>query len=607
MSSLTATYRQSPPLFPSFLYLKGRIFYYRYKLPKQYATGGPTKEIRISLRTAYQSQASRMAAHLHALILKSLENWPMAPNNDFEENQKRIEGLRKMIRQEVDAILNGPNKRTVTPAEIRRRLNGYLRHQLDEESVSAEMIPQAEIIQHDGSAELIGISEISEAFSKDADKLINDSYTGESFDDNLQKCIIELVHNEVFDRSEISNENVEGLTNAFLAMKSNLARIRAARLKGNFSYEQPFYQAEHTSYPRTEIANPQEISKNLEVKKLFLSKLIETYCETKIKDGAWTRRALSDHRNRVVSLLRIIGDKPIGDITRQDMRKFRDTLQSLPPRWNALVEKSGFSIEEFVKQGGYKTTLSIKSINIIVEAISGMFSWAIREDLIDRNPAQGLGIKDTQPAVEKKPSLTNDDIKKIFFTGDYKKEAFKNPAYYWVPLIALYTGMRLEEICQLHCEDIYDEDGIFLIDIREESQDGLNDKILKTKNAKRKVPIHKDLLQLGLIEYRDELIQKHEIRLFPMLHKTEKSSKYGKQVGKAFSVLLKKKKISEGKSFHSLRHTFSNFFKFKNMHTDMFRQVFGHEIPNLAGRQYGDKFPTKQIYEELISKLSFDR
>lgn len=296
----------------------------------------------------------------------------MAPNNDFEENQKRIEGLRKMIRQEVDAILNGPNKRAVTPAE---------------------MIPQAEIIQHDGSAELIGISEISEAFSKDADKLINDIYTGESFDDNLQKCIIELVHNEVFDRSEISNENVEGLTNAFLAMQSNLARIRAARLKGNFSYEQPFYQAEHTSYPRTEIANPQEISKKLEVKELFLSKLIETYCETKIKDGAWTRRALSDHRNRVVSLLRIIGDKPIGDITRQDMRKFRNTLQSLPPRWNALVEKSGFSIEEFVKQGGYKTTLSIKSINITVEATSGMFSWAIREILLIVTPHKVWGSR----------------------------------------------------------------------------------------------------------------------------------------------------------------------------------------------------------------------
>lgn len=604
MCNFTPEHHQSTSRLPSFLYLKGRIFYYRYKLPKRYATEDPSKEIRISLRTAYQSQAACMAAHLYALTVESLETWHMTSTNDFEENRKRIEALREMVRQEVNVILNEPDKRAVTPTEIRRRLNGYLRHQLDEESVSAEIIPQAEIIRQDGSVEEI---DISEAFTEEADEITKDIHTGNNFNTNFQNSIIELIHNGVFNKSEITNENAEGLTNAFLAMKTSLARIRAARLKGDFSYEQPFYQAEYTPYPCAEMTTQQEVRQNTKPGKLLLSGLIEIYCETKIKDGAWNRRTLSDHENRVMSLLRIIGDKPIGEITRQDMRRFRDTLQKLPPRWNALVEKSGLSIEEFIKQDGYETTLSIKSINVIVEAISGMFSWAIREDFIDRNPAQGLGIKDTQPDVEKKPSLTNDDIKKIFFTGDYKKEAFKNPAYYWAPLIALYTGMRLEEICQLHCEDIYDEDGVFLIDIREKSQDGLNDKILKTKNTKRKIPIHEDLLQLGLIEYRDELVQKNEIRFFPMLCKTEKSPKYGKQVGKAFSVFLKKKKISEGKSFHSIRHAFSNFFKVKNMHTDMFRQVFGHEIPNLAGRQYGDKFPTKQIYEELISKLCFDK
>ena len=103
------------------------------------------------------------------------------------------------------------------------------------------------------------------------------------------------------------------------------------------------------------------------------------------------------------------------------------------------------------------------------------------------------------------------------------------------------------------------------------------------------------------------MIKSNHIRLFPLLNKTEKSPKYGKQVGKAFGLLLKEKNIVDGKSFHSLRHSFSNFFKVRNMHTDMFRQVFGHEIQHLAGRQYGDKFSIKQIYEELISKISFEK
>ena len=165
--------------------------------------------------------------------------------------------------------------------------------------------------------------------------------------------------------------------------------------------------------------------------------------------------------------------------------------------------------------------------------------------------------------------------------------------------------MRLEGICQLHCEDIYkDNDGIWIIDICEESNDGLHDKRLKTKNAKRKIPIHEELIRSGLISYLDET-RNISIRLFPKLNRTEKTNKYGKHVGKYFSNLLAKKKIKKGKSFHSLRHAFSNFFKVRHLHNDVFRQIFGHTIPELAGRQYGDRFSSKQCYEELIKILDY--
>lgn len=152
---------------------------------------------------------------------------------------------------------------------------------------------------------------------------------------------------------------------------------------------------------------------------------------------------------------------------------------------------------------------------------------------------------------------------------------------------------------------IYMEDGIYLFDIKKDSNDGINDKILKTSNAKRKIPLHKKLIELGLIAYRDNIAASGTPRLFPQLNKTDKSPKYGKQVGKSFSKLLKKKGISGIKSFHSLRHSFSNFFKKKNMHTDMFRQVFGHEQSSLTARQYGERFTPKEIYAELISKLDY--
>ena len=596
MHNPTLNHCQFPLQPPTFLYLKGRIFYYRYKLPKRFATGGSTKEIRISLRTAYQSQAARVAAHLHSLTIESLERWTMGEHDDFTENMKRIAELRKFLQNELDKILDAPGKRDLPPSDIRKRLNGYLKYQLDQEAVSPEPPDIIEIEDEKGNVERVDLAQVSEEI---AANLLYNLNTGGNFDNDIQRCVFELVKSGVFEASEVSRDNVDGLTRSFLAMQISLEKIRAARLKGDFSYEQPYHQAEYTPYPQIEMPAEEATP--------YLSELIEKYCIIKINDGAWVQRSLADHKNRVTSLLRIIGDKPINSVTRQDMRNFRDMLQKLPPRWREQLDKSGLAVEDFIERHKNKTPLSIKSINVIVEAVSGMFTWAVRENLIERNPAQGLGIKDTQQDIEKRLPLSDDDIKLIFFNGDYKPRVFNNPAYYWAPLIALYTGMRLEEICQLHCEDIYDENGIFLIDIREESTDGLCDKILKTKNAKRKIPIHNDLIKIGLIAYRDAMIKEKEIRLFPLLRKTEKSPKYGKQVGKAFGLLLKGNGIADGKSFHSLRHSFSNFFKVRNMHTDMFRQVFGHEIQNLAGRQYGDKFSIKQIYEELISKITFEK
>ena len=75
--------------------------------------------------------------------------------------------------------------------------------------------------------------------------------------------------------------------------------------------------------------------------------------------------------------------------------------------------------------------------------------------------------------------LGEQDLKRIFNLRKLKSESIdKNkPAYYWVPLLGLYTGARLNEICQLYVNDIKEIDKIWCIDINRKT----NDK--KLKNA----------------------------------------------------------------------------------------------------------------------------
>ena len=209
--------------------------------------------------------------------------------------------------------------------------------------------------------------------------------------------------------------------------------------------------------------------------------------------------------------------------------------------------------------------------------------------------------------IEFREPFSVDDLNKIFLSDEFKDKKRVNEAYYWCPLISLYSGMRLEEISQLSVDDGYFVDGIWVFDVNTKpSRDGRNDKQVKNKNAVRIVPMHNKLIDLGFIEYVDSIKIKGEERLFYKLNKTERSPRYGKQVGKNFSDIIKICGIKGKKSFHSLRHTFSDFYKKRHLQNDVFRQVFGHDIPELAAKQYGSKFSPKQCFDELISQIEYE-
>jgi len=595
--------RHSPlPPAAAYLYLKGRIFYYRYRLPKWLVGESSQREIRVSLRTAYQAQASRLSAQLHVFLTALLEDFAM-PGKKLDPNVSTVTMLRDMVQGYVKDILDAPGKRHISPEEIRKRLNGYLVYKLDQEAACAAPPDGIEMLNENGEFEQVDLANLQDEIASEAITSIN---TGQDFGEQIKKSVMELVNDKVFDASEISRESIDAIVKNHLMMQVNLAKTRAARLRGDFSFEQAFYRSEKTPYQGNIVTSVVSETEQHISSSILLSELIEKFCETKFKDGAWNKRTVPDHKNRVSNLLEILGDNPIDTISRQDMRKFRDILQKLPPNWRKKLSKAGCTFEEFLAQE-HSEKLTKKSINVIVEAISGMFTWAVNEGLLTQNPAKGLSLKDRQPDIEKRDSFTDEDIKKIFFSGNYTLSNFKNPAHYWVPLISLYTGMRLEEVCQLHCKDIYQEDDFWVIDVSEEGHDGVNDKILKTSNAKRKIPVHDYLIRTGLIGYRNATLESGQVRLFYQLNKTEKSPKYGKQVGKLFSELVKKHNIEGKKSFHSLRHYFSNYFKLKELHTDMFTEVFGHEQKNLAARQYGSRFPVKDIYEKLISQINFEK
>ncbi len=582
------TRRKKNTYSPSNLYLKGKFYYFRASIPKKFRVGIGQSEVRIGLQTPYIGEARRIATKLRVRMDEILdENVPVSP-----------EHLRKELLARFIKVLEQDEKIHISHREIKDRLQEYLRKQLDLHSQNINKRPRVQIEENvsisDGQFSDACARILSSAVNN-PDLLANDGFIG----------VVHLMKEGVFKPDEVTKDNVLEIINEFIKTQITCHDIVNARSNGDFVKELPLFneRAKQNNQIDVQSSAPKEETK---IPSLKFSELANKYIDSKISDEAWKSHSLPDHKSRLNTFIEVMGDKPIDEITRDDMRKYRETLRKLPPNRAKSKLYKGKSIDQILKMKP-KTVYSIKTVNIFVEAASSLFEWAMREGIMTFNPAKSLSIKDDRQEIDLRDAITVDDLKILFSHPDFKMKKIKRPSFYWAPIIALYTGMRLEEICQLHCDDVYKVDDLWVFDINlNKSRNGLVEKKLKTKNSVRIIPVHSKLIELGLLKYRDKILKDKHERLFPDLNLSKNISKYGRQVGKFFSDLIKKCDIAGKKSFHSLRHTFSDYFKVRNLHTDVFRQVFGHEIEMLASRQYGSKFSPKICYDEVISKVEFD-
>jgi len=117
----------------------------------------------------------------------------------------------------------------------------------------------------------------------------------------------------------------------------------------------------------------------------------------------------------------------------------------------------------------------------------------IKEGYIKDNPAVGLKIKQKRRPDEERKAYTTDDLKKIADNLPPKED---KPERYWIPLVGMFSGLRLDEACQLSIEDVKEIDGVWCFDVNDSQG-----KKLKTLSSNRIVPVHPALISLGFLEY----------------------------------------------------------------------------------------------------------
>lgn len=305
----------------------------------------------------------------------------------------------------------------------------------------------------------------------------------------------------------------------------------------------------------------------------------------------------------------------LSSVTSAIARSYKEHLQVAPS--NAKKKYPNLSPIEQVKAARQDNAapMSSETQNNYLQCLSTLYSFAESElDYQDKNPFKGRGYAKAtrQKARDRRSAFSNDQLTKLFSSPIYMgckslptchtegRLIPRDSHKYWVPLIGLFTGMRLQEILQLYLEDVYQHDGLWVFDLNVNHPD----KKLKSLQSKRLVPIHSDLIELGLIDlWEKKGTDLKDKRLFEDA-KVASDGTYSSTFSKWFSRYLTNIGIKTDKtSFHSLRHNMKDGFRNSGASDELAENFMGRST-GTTGEAYGSGYSVKSLHDAL-HKIKF--
>jgi len=556
------------------------VYGFRIVIPHDLRLSFPKKEIRISLRTTSRTAAKPLALRLTLLTQNYFDKIRRAPSYDeaLATGEELIQALGAGSFDELTGQLDALIPQAEGESGVLLRKLVALRNEHSAIQTAKLAYLKETIDQLEGKSDAEIDSLFCDMYANVTPLVFKENQISIEVNDltlKAQRMLQEIVHdNKMQALQESQKTEISSITDLAAEIAAKVT-LRAAN----------------------DSVTPNSPQINPAIKSEQLATIVEAYCANQISEGCWTLKTEAENRAIFALWLRIVGDQSIREYRFEQHENYKTTLFKLPPNLNKSPRYREKSIKEIL--GMNCQAAAPNTINKNLVRISALFDWAIRYGRTDLNPARGMLIRNPKRANEERKAFSDDDLHKLFNSLEYTRSGHRHPYQFWVPLIALYSGARLNEICQLHLCDFDEYEGIKVIRISEEG----GNKRLKTKAAKRLIPIHPDLIRLGLIGFVDSLLQDGQIRLFPELK--ERRDGYGQTASKWFAGYCTKCGIDEaGKVFHSFRHTVIDRLKQFDVSKEKIAALVGHEDESATFGRYGKDF-RPYVLMNVVQELNF--
>lgn len=576
-----------------YIFQNSTYHYFRQVIPVDLRPAVQRTEFRVSLRTADRVIAKRKASCLSARIW---DIFTALRKGDRRMTQLSAEQIQDLVKAWVNQELAEDEAARILSAKTDRK----------------SLTPDETVIDEAGEAYDLCAADARESLATGAFSRVKD------FADDILETNELAVDNASMEYKELCREILKG--------QIEICSILKQRNQGVYPVSYTDQQL-NTSY-----AQKPNVSKKQQTK---LSIAFKAYTNDKKAHGHWIPRTETSTRDKVKVLIEIMGDIRLCDITQEKLKAFEKALLRYPKNRTKVAKYRKCTIDEIMKMDiAPDECISITTVSNYLTQINGFLAWAKKiyelpdwlSTLMTAPKPDATKDKTTSKAV-----FTTEDISTIFYGKWYvltpeerkQRESHKrlsplDGSKFWLPLMALFSGARLEEMGQLYLADFKVIDDVKCFELTSEIEDEEGNvkhvKSLKNIASKRVVPIHDELLKLGLWEYVQELRDKGHSRLFEELNPTCADKKYTTLYSKWFNrhlksdLKIKGNKRTGAKVFYSFRHTFINYCVQHGIDDRYFERVVGHALEGnpITYAHYAKALSPKILKAEVLDKVDYE-
>ncbi|WP_231622011.1 site-specific integrase [Sphingomonas sp. Ag1] len=303
-----------------------------------------------------------------------------------------------------------------------------------------------------------------------------------------------------------------------------------------------------------------------------------------------------EYEQSLGDFIEMFGDVRAAEVTPDDLLDYRDEALKLP-RSMPRVDRALPFTRRVAKHETTFPKVKPPTLKKRVGAIQAFLAFAFKQKWIATNVGVGIQIEGYSKTGGLKPnSLDEAEIARLFaaplFTdlSTWRSDRkVSSRTLYWLFLLALTTGARIEELGQALLTDVKVDGDVIYIDVDDYvTDDEAEDvaKSVKNANSRRVIPVHDNLKRLGFQRYASMLRDAGEVQLFPDLT-PGRFGKRTKEASRASNRLIDKLVSKDRRlRFHSFRHQFKDFALEAGITDRVADQITGH-APTTIGGRYG--------------------